>query len=193
MKKILLMVVLAMSLLLAASPAMAATAITYDGIYRGVAIPNYCQFYGANNWSQPAYFDLTTNSSIPNGATVVQMAVYWTQNYPYADMVVGFFNTSSSNGYQIYSGTPFYDYAGKLVKQKWYVKAGAKYSGSITGINIVLYWNNPAGMSGITTVTPDGSSSTQVIQDGTPSTTASNEISATEPVPAGDATPVPVK
>lgn len=46
--------------------------------------------------------------------------------------------------------------------------AYAKYSGSITGINIVLYWNNPAGMSGITTLSSDGSSNTQIIPDGTP-------------------------
>jgi len=46
-------------------------------MYKGSAVPNYCQFYGGNVWSQPAYFDLTNNSTIPTGATVVQMAVYW--------------------------------------------------------------------------------------------------------------------
>ncbi|WP_425804815.1 hypothetical protein ACHOLT_00185 [Desulfitobacterium sp. Sab5] len=177
MKKVLLMVILAMSLLLVSSPVMASTAITYDGIYRGNAVPNYCMFYGANNWSLPAYFDLTNNSSIPNGATIVQTDVYWSQHYQYTDMVVGFFNSSSPNGYRIYSGADVPGFTGQLVKQKWQVQAYAKYSGYIDGINIVLFWKNPAGTSGVTIVTPDGSSSTQVIQDETPNTTASAEIS----------------
>lgn len=165
------MIIFAMSLLFISSPAIAttaatATAIASTGSYRNLTpSPNGLIFYGAYNWSQPAYWDLTSNAGIPDGAKVTYIYVAWDWNSsitPKTDLHVGLYR-NSTNAYYVTSGQVVPEFVGQLAKQKWYSKAAGKTNGWIFPF-LSLGWNT-AISSGVTTLYQDGTSKTSISAD----------------------------
>lgn len=164
MKKILSTVVLGLSLLLAASPVMAATGF-YDA---GASSPNIVIAGQANLWGQPGYWDLTNNASIPTGAKITSMYESWTSQYPNTGLVVALFK-ADGNGWYTTSGANISGASGALVKQKWSTRCNAKVNTWIWPV-LRLYWSTPASATmpaseGMTTLLSDGSSETSISDD----------------------------
>lgn len=162
MKKGFLMVVLAISLLLAASPAMAATGF-YDA---GASNPNIVIAGQANLWGQPGYWDLTNNINIPDGATVTAMYEYWTSQYPNTGLLVALFKSSDGNGWFTTSGANIAGAIGQPVKQKWETRANADVNTWIWPV-LKISWSTPASPTmpaseGVATLLQDGSFETSI-------------------------------
>lgn len=222
MKKVLPIVVLVMSLLLAASPVMATSPViaaspipvngasglidappslekapssstssssssspviavettttmtTPAAFSAGPSSPNYVFMYGANVWSSYSYWNLTNNATIPNGATISSyIEEYWSQSLYITNLHVALF-PGNLNGYYVpYSGCNIPEFVGQPVKQNWSTaaycdKTGNSYPAAYITPVLYLNWTAPASpsspaSSGVTTLSPDGSSKTQII------------------------------
>lgn len=160
---ILVALAISFSLLLVASPAMAAT-----GFYNaGASSPNIVIAGQANLWGQPGYWDLTNNPNIPAGATITSITEYWTSQYPNTGLKVGFFKSSDGNGWFVSSGNPITGAVGLPVKQKWETRCNAQVNTWIWP-TLSVSWSTPStptmpASQGVTTLSQDGSSQTSIL------------------------------
>ena len=150
------------------------TTTTSGDFSAGASSPNYVFMYGANNWSSYSYWNLTNNATIPNGATISSyIEEYWSQSQYITNLHVALF-PGNLNGYYVpYSGCNIPEFVGQPVKQNWSTaaycdKTGWSYPAAYIIPVLYLNWTAPASpsspaSSGVTTLSPDGSSKTQII------------------------------
>ncbi|NBJ16721.1 MAG: hypothetical protein FNP40_14400 [Dehalobacter sp. 4CP] len=158
MKKFRLFTLTIAMLLVIACPIFALTSPWYDA---GASSPNIVIAGQANLWGQPGYWDLSSNASIPDGATVAAMTEYWSAHYPATGLKVALFK-ADGNGWYVYSGNPVSGAVGQIAKQRWETRCNAKVTTWITP-TLSLKWTTPDGVSGVTTLKADGSCQTTTI------------------------------
>lgn len=164
MKKVLIMIILAMSFLVIASPVMA-TSSSYYGASNPKTIG---ASVNVNFWGPPGYWDLTNNASIPDGVTVTSITEAWTSSYPNTGLQVALFK-ADGNGWYVASGNPVSGAVGTLVKQNWSTRCAAKVNCYITP-TLTIWWTTPTTSTesvtqGVTTLLSNGSSETSISAD----------------------------
>ncbi len=149
-------------------------ATTFASTYfdAGASDPSTIWVYGTETWSQAGYWDLTTDTQIPDTAVVDMVNegynICYNCGMNYTDTHVGLFN-SAGQGYYVESSWWYIIFVGEKVKQKWSTQFWVENQlvGSRGYIQPVLSFrwvDSTTGTAGVTTLNADGTAKTETIK-----------------------------